>query len=71
MLSIQADDARAVALVAAIHSGDAETLKQIFRDNPDLPTARIVDRCSVSRTLLHIVGRLAWPLPMAHIPQPS
>ena len=59
MLSIQADDARAVALIAAIHSGDAETLQQLFRDNPDLPTARIVDRCGVSRTLLHIVAD--WP----------
>ena len=59
MLSIQADDARAVALVAAIHSGDVETLQRLFRDNPDLATARIVDRRGVSRTLLHIVAD--WP----------
>jgi hypothetical protein len=59
MLSIQSDDARAVALQAAIHSGDIETLQRHFRDNPDLATARVVDRRGVSRTLLHIVSD--WP----------
>ncbi len=59
MLSIQADDARALALVAAIHSGDVETLQRHLRDNPDLAAARIVDRRGVSRTLLHIAAD--WP----------
>lgn len=66
MLSIQADDARAVALVAAIQSGDVETLQRCFRDNPDLATARIVDRRGVSRTLLHVVAD--WP---GHFPNGS
>jgi uncharacterized protein len=66
MLSIQADDARAVALGAAIQSGDFETLQQYLRDNPDLAMARVVDRRGVSRTLLHIVAD--WP---GHFPNRS
>jgi ankyrin repeat protein len=59
MLSIQADDARAVALTAAIQTGDVESLQQHLRDNPDLATARVVDRRGVSRTLLHLAAD--WP----------
>ena len=59
MLNIQADDARAVALVAAIHSGDVESFQRYLHDNPDLATARVLDRRGVSRTLLHIVAD--WP----------
>jgi uncharacterized protein len=59
MLSLQTDDARAVALVAAIQNGDVETLQRHLSDNPDLATARLVDRRGVSRTLLHIVAD--WP----------
>lgn len=59
MLSIQADDARAVALGAAIQSGDVETLQRHLHDNPDLATSRVVDRRGVSRTLLHAVAD--WP----------
>ena len=66
LLSIQADDARAVALVAAIQSGDVETLQRHIRDNPDLPTARVVDSRGVSRTLLHIAAD--WP---GHFPNGS
>jgi uncharacterized protein len=66
MLSIQADDARALTLGAAIHSGDVETLQRHLRDNPDLATARVVDRRGVSRTLLHIVAD--WP---GHFPNGS
>lgn len=66
MLSIQADDARAVALGAAIQSGDVETLQRHLRDSPDLATARVVDRRGVSRTLLHIVAD--WP---GHFPNGS
>jgi uncharacterized protein len=59
MLSIAADDARAVALVAAIQAGDVETLLRHLRDNPDLATARVVNRRGVSRTLLHTAAD--WP----------
>ena len=59
MLHIPADDARAVAIVAAIQSGDAETLQRELRATPDLATARIVDGRGVARTLLHIVAD--WP----------
>ena len=59
MLSIQSDDPRAVALVAAIHSGDVETLQRQLRENPELAAARVVDRRGVSRTLLHVVAD--WP----------
>jgi ankyrin repeat protein len=59
MLSLQANDARAIALVAAIHSGDVETLRRLLRDRPEEATARVVDRRGVSRTLLHVVAD--WP----------
>jgi len=59
MLSIQADEAPAVALIAAIQRGDVETVKRYVRDNPDLAAARVVDRHGVSRTLLHIAAD--WP----------
>ena len=63
MLHIPADDARAVTIVRAIRSGDAEALQRQLRDNPDLAAARIVDDRGVSRTLLHIVAD--WP---GHVP---
>lgn len=59
MLRIPADDVRAVAIVRAIRSGDAETLQRQLRDTPDLAGARIVDDRGMSRTLLHIVAD--WP----------
>jgi ankyrin repeat protein len=59
MLSIPVDDPRAVALAAAIHSGDVEALRRQLRDNPALAAARVVDRRGVSRTLLHIAAD--WP----------
>jgi len=59
MLNIQVDDARAVALVAVIHNGEVETLRRHLQGEPDLATARVLDRCGVSRTLLHIVAD--WP----------
>jgi ankyrin repeat protein len=59
MLSIPADDAQAIAIVAAIQSGDVETLHRHLRDDPDLAAARVVDGRGVSRTLLHIVAD--WP----------
>jgi ankyrin repeat protein len=66
MLNIEADDARAVALVAAIHSGDVDTLQGHLRERPELATARIVDRRGVCRTLLHVAAD--WP---GHFPNGS
>jgi ankyrin repeat protein len=59
MLILQADDPRAVALVAAIHRGDVDALPRLLRDDPNLATARVVDGRGVSRTLVHIVAD--WP----------
>lgn len=59
MLSIPADDVRAVAIVTAIQSGDAETLQRQVRASPDLAAARIVNDRGVSRTLLHVAAD--WP----------
>ena len=56
MMSIQADDARAVALGAAIRSGDVESLERHLRDLPELATARVVDARGVSWTLLHLAA---------------
>jgi uncharacterized protein len=66
MLSIQANDARAVALVAAIQAGDVETLLRHFHDDPDLAKARIINGRGVSRTLLHVAAD--WP---GHFPNGS
>jgi uncharacterized protein len=59
VLSIPADDSRAMALVAAIKGGDLESLQRQLREDPLLATSRIVDGRGVSRTLLHIVAD--WP----------
>src|SRR5215212_5148897 len=59
MLTLPADDARAVVIVAAIQHGDVESLQQALREDPDLAAARIVDACGVARTLLHIAAD--WP----------
>ena len=59
MLSIPADDVRAVAIAMVIQSGDVETLQRHLRDSPDLAAARIVDARGVSRTWLHVVAD--WP----------
>ena len=59
MLSIPADDARAVSIVEAIHAGDVGGLRQLLNDNPALAHARLVDRGGVARTLLHVVSD--WP----------
>lgn len=59
MLSLPADDVRAVAIVTAIQGGDTETLQQRLRDSPDLAAARIVDPRGVARTLLHVAAD--WP----------
>ena len=59
MLSIPADDVRAVQIVTAIQSGDLPSLLGQLRDSPDLASARIVDERGVARTLLHVVAD--WP----------
>jgi len=59
MLSIPADDVRAIGIVTAIQKGDVETLQRHLRDSPDLSAARIVDDRGVSRTLLHVAAD--WP----------
>ena len=59
MLTMPADDPRAVALTSAIHDGDVERLERQLRDEPQLASARIEDRHGVSRTPLHIVAD--WP----------
>jgi ankyrin repeat protein len=59
MVDIPANDSRAVALVAAIQSGDIDTLQRMLKDDPDLATARIVDDRRTKRTTLHIVTD--WP----------
>lgn len=59
MLSMQADDPRAVALVAAIRHGDVAALQRLLRDDPALAGARVIDHRGVSRTLLHVAAD--WP----------
>jgi uncharacterized protein len=67
MLNIRKDDARAVALMAAIHTGDLDTLQRLLRDHADLATARILDDRGVSRTLTHVLAD--WPGHFANGPQ--
>ena len=43
MLSISADDQRAVSIAAAIRRGDVETLQRKLRESPTLAAARVVD----------------------------
>jgi len=59
MADIPHDDARAVALVAAIQAGDIPKLEALFERDPTLPAARIVDERQVGRTLLHVLAD--WP----------
>ena len=63
-LTLPADGALALALVAAIRDGDIDALQRHLDDEPALATARIVDGRGVSRTLLHVVAD--WP---GHVPQ--
>jgi hypothetical protein len=59
MLTLEAADPRAAALVAAIHDGAVDELRRLLRDDPALATARLIDEAGVGRTLLHIVAD--WP----------
>jgi hypothetical protein len=55
VLNISPDDPDAIAIVAAIQTGNIESLKRLLREKPSLVTARI----GGSRTLLHVVTD--WP----------
>ena len=57
--SLPTTDAAAVAVVAAIRSGDDEFLSQLLIERAGLATARLVYQCGVARTLLHVVTD--WP----------
>jgi uncharacterized protein len=60
MVSIRADDPRAVAALEAIHAGDLQALERLLVDHPDLATARVTDPgCGDERSLLHVVTD--WP----------
>src|SRR6516162_5072983 len=54
MLNLNPDDPLAVAVTAAIRSGDVDGLNHLLGGNPHLATARIGPR-----TLLHVVAD--WP----------
>ncbi len=57
-LTIRNDDPVAIALIAAIRSGDLDALAELLGANPGLAAARLRDRCG-SRTPLHVVTD--WP----------
>lgn len=59
MLTIPADDPRAVSIVSAIQGGNVEALERHLGDSPELGAARIVDGGGVARTLLHVAAD--WP----------
>src|SRR3954451_12433613 len=61
-----ADDPKAIAVVAAIRSGNIEALRAQLAADPDLATARIgeQDATEASRSLLHVVTD--WP---GHFPR--
>jgi ankyrin repeat protein len=59
VMNIPGKDPRAVAVIAAIQTGDVETLRLLLSENPGFATARIVDGRGVGRTLLHVAAD--WP----------
>jgi hypothetical protein len=61
---VAADDPVAVAVTAAIQSGDLDTLRQVLDDSPALATARI-GTTDQSRTLLHVATD--WPGHFANV----
>jgi hypothetical protein len=56
---LDAEDALAVAVVNAIHTGDRSALERLLVANPGLATVRLGDRCGMSRTWLHVATD--WP----------
>ena len=53
------EDALAVAVVNAIHTGDTSALERLLAANPGLATMRLGDQCGMSRTWLHVLTD--WP----------
>jgi ankyrin repeat protein len=58
-MEILASDPLALALKAAIQTGDIEKLEQLLQENPELSRARLVDEKKIGRTALHIATD--WP----------
>jgi uncharacterized protein len=58
-IALSRNDLQAIALAAAIETGDLTALARHLGDTPALATARIVDEHGVARTLLHMVAD--WP----------
>ena len=60
-MTIDPEDALAVAVVHAIHSGDVATLRTLLSENPGLAAASLGDDDldGMSRTLLHVATD--WP----------
>lgn len=53
------EDALAVAVVKAIHTGDTSALERLLAATPGLATVRLGDTCGMSRTWLHVATD--WP----------
>lgn len=66
MTTLSLKDPVAAAVVAVVHRGDVDALRQLLSDHPGLATARFGDDDpdGMSRTLLHVVTD--WP---GHFPQ--
>ncbi len=58
-LTIPEDDPIAIAVVAAIHAGDVDRLKQMLHQQPSLAAAYIECGDGVARSLLHVATD--WP----------
>lgn len=58
-LTLSADDPAALALVAAIQTGDLESLRRFLAGRPELAGVRIKESKGGVRTLLHVVTD--WP----------
>ena len=63
-VNIPVQDPLAATVGHAIRAGDIDELKRRLAETPGLASARIVDACGVSRTLLHVVTD--WP---GHFPK--
>jgi FOG: Ankyrin repeat len=63
-MTIETDDPLALAVVAAIHAGDVESLRRLLDEHPGLANARLGrasdgDNQGMTRTLLHVATD--WP----------
>jgi ankyrin repeat protein len=59
MTSLPANDARAIAVTAAIQSGDVDALRRWLVEHSNLADTRIIDGHGTARTLVHVVAD--WP----------